>query len=191
MTKKTNMRGYICSCGRVHFYDQNIINAAIEDGQEILMICGGCGTAWCIGADTDFDENGNPAHSMYRVQYYNSMVIDANSFVPEKNKKAYYRIIYSRGKKVLMKTGHFARSYTPTQGFLDTLCPDLACLQSLNTSLENIQKYLKEHSENARTVSMNWIEKNFTEEELRYLWKSFDIPNFDWSQTKLGKQKFR
>lgn len=41
----------ICTCGRIHFIDKDIIDEALELNKNTLIICGGCGRTYVIGAD--------------------------------------------------------------------------------------------------------------------------------------------
>ena len=41
----------ICGCGHIHFVPNEMIDEAIDNNKNVLLICGGCGQATMIGAD--------------------------------------------------------------------------------------------------------------------------------------------
>ena len=113
MSKKFEIK--ICSCGRIHAIPEEKIDQAIESETDLLVICGGCGTATLIGADVvpDFDNPSEDCYEMYEREFVHnhdkSIVVDSfNGNDEEKVKQAVlhfkenYHIIEEKPTKPIM-----------------------------------------------------------------------------------------
>lgn len=177
----------ICSCGRIHFTPMTEVTTAIEKDQELLLICGGCGSTYKIGADIDyFGDSNEKGYSMY---CFNPALNDTDfeitkaNFAATKNSKAIHKIIYSNGKRVYMKTGYYAKSFDHSNGiFMDTFYPDRMD-ELKNMSSEQVKEFVEKWQHDSRTVVMKAFLSNLTDDEAEAL-SHFHIKGLDWSGTK-------
>ena len=188
---KTNLRMRICSCGRIHFYDGNRVYNAIAENKEVLFICGGCGRATRMGADdwTGYYDNDEPCYAMYSQEVDKDTSWTADAFEATEQRKAFSEIIYSTGKKVMMKTGYYAKAFHNDE-FEDIWYPDFYKLEHPGVAIEEVFKFIEENRTLRKQVNMNWLVRELTEEEAKLLHRAYYIKAFDWSQTKYGPQKF-
>ena len=189
--KKSTMRVRICSCGRIHFYDEKHVDDAITANKEVLFICGGCGRATRIGADdwTGYYNDNEPCYAMYQQDVEKEAVWTADAFNPAENKKAFAEILYSPGKKVMMKTGYYAKAYSNGY-FEDIWYPDFWKLEKPNLTIPEVMEFINENRTKRKQVNMNSLLRELTEEEAKCLYRSCYIEGLDWSETKYGPQKF-
>lgn len=189
--KKSNLRLRICSCGRLHFYDDDRINQAITNNKEVLFICGGCGRATRIGADdwTGYYDNDEPCFAMYQQDVEKEISWTADAFADDEHRKAFTEIIYSPGKKVMMMTGYYAKAYGNNE-FEDIWYPDFWKLEKPNLTIEEVMNFINENRTKRKQVNINSLLRDLTEEEAMLLYNSYGIKGIDWSTTKYGPQKF-
>ena len=105
MSKKYDMR--ICKCGRIHMIDEDKLEKALENNKNLLLICGGCGTATLIGADIepDLNEPNKKCYMMYSgdLSPYEDKSITTTDFESTEHHKGIEEIIYiSMTSSILM-----------------------------------------------------------------------------------------
>ena len=187
---KSTMGVRICSCGRIHFYDEKHVDDAIAADKEVLFICGGCGRATRIGADdwTGYYDDNEPCYAMYQQDVEKEAVWTADIFNPAENKKAISEILYSPGKKVMMQTGYYAKAYSNGY-FEDIWYPDFCKLEHEGLTVQEVMEFINEYRTNRRKVNMRALMKALTPEEAKVLYSRCLIKSFDWSETELGPQR--
>lgn len=185
MEKRFDVR--VCKCGHVHFVDIEVVDKALEEQKPLLLICGHCGLLTAIGGDEFYDEDTDKTmYNMYTYNPANGKDIDTI------DTSKYSSVIYSEGKRIMMKTGYPATSYNSGVGFQDTQFPDgiwdIAfhgkCYQ-MNTYPKNmsVQEYLRKWAEDSVTVSMNWTLSMMTDDEQEAL-SHYMFENLDFTGTK-------
>ena len=110
-----------CGCGRIHAVSSVDVSDAISNEMEVLLICGRCGVADRIGADTDAD-----GYSLYDIPLIPNRNIFSDDLVYV-NKTKFSKIIYSLGYPVPLKSGHIA-SGKVSGGFIDDSTGSLCCV---------------------------------------------------------------
>lgn len=94
----------ICSCGRIHAIPEEKIVNAIEAEKDLLLICGGCGTATLIGADIvpDFDNPSEDCYEMYSKNFIhkNNKFINSDSFNGTDKEKAINEIYQLKARRL-------------------------------------------------------------------------------------------
>jgi hypothetical protein len=187
---KKHLRLKICSCGRLHFYDQNRVDEAITNNKEVIFVCG-CGriTKWGASEEFDYFGDGKMCYNVYSEEIKSPTTWNSKTFTETDGKKAISEIIYSPGKKVMMKTGYYASAYVNDE-FEDMLYPDFWKIEKNNITPNEVLNWIEEHRRDRKTVNMNWLLRELTEEEAMLLHSSYYIKAFDWSKTKLGPQPF-
>lgn len=171
----------ICSCGRIHFVNQTIINEALDLNKDVLMVCGGCGRATLIGADKEFMDLGEGEEEVFNMYSFDltsdkEYTFDYTDFEGTNNSKAIHKILYSPGKKVPMKTGMNANSYFANT-FYDNWYPDISELQTKSGS--ELLTYLEQWNMNRQTVNVKFLMSTLTDEE-KTLLSGVYIRGFDW-----------
>ncbi|MBR5883862.1 MAG: hypothetical protein IKZ17_01385 [Bacteroidaceae bacterium] len=180
----------VCSCGRIHFLNKNIIHAAIEVNKDVLFICGNCGRATFIGADCTQDYWNGSNETVYEMYAYDAsgkdFLLSAQNFKEnaygEDESKRIFRVLYSVGKPVLMMTGMNATSYTFGK-FEDGWHPDLHVIQKEDVTVKEIRDHIAQWRRDRQTVNMNWMLHILTDEEAEMLFTAH-IPGLDWTGTK-------
>lgn len=180
----------ICSCGRLHFIDEDIFSTALEQDKNVLLICGSCGRATIIGADKEPDIYGDDptkiCYNMYSCDIHEDMKeFEASSFDSTECKKGIYKIVYSKGKGVPMMSGMYAQQFG-ANGFEENWFPDFWKIERSNITVDEIMQFIGEWRKERSTVSMNRLLHELTEEEAELL-SHFYIRGLDWSGTKYAK----
>ena len=177
----------ICKCGVIHFLDSDLIDEAIDNNRNLLMICGSCGHGSVIGGDETIDYEGQTAYMMYTGDLIhhgcdNSVEITADDFVDRAERKAYSRIIVDPGKKVMMKTAYRATSYW-NGTFYDGTFPDTNPIEDVRLDAGDIREYIERKKRESMEVDMNMLMRDLSDEELEAL-SHLAISAFDWTGTK-------
>lgn len=176
----------ICSCGRIHFVDQDIIHAALEENKIALFICGGCGRATGIGADREPDWLEGTDRAIFNMYSYDAggkdFIVDPSSFNDAERTKGIYRIIYSKGKQVCMETGMNANSFFNGR-FLDNWFPDFYKIERTDITVPEIMQFIEAWRKDRETVMMGSLLRDLTDEEATLLARRH-IKNLDWTGTK-------
>ena len=99
--------------GRIYFLDQTLLEEAIQNDQEILVVMNAWsgGYAIAVGANKVpawwYDDNAKPDDVAYEMYAY---YVNETTFCPEEFSK-FYRVIFTSGYMVRMKTGDQANAY--------------------------------------------------------------------------------
>lgn len=185
---KYDMR--ICKCGRIHMIDNNKLNKALENNKNLLLICGGCGSATLIGANIEPDWYGTDedCYTMYSTDFssYEDKSITAVDFESTKHQKGIEEIIYSHGIKVPMMTGMYATDYC-NGTFFDRWYPDFYKIQRKDVTVKEVMDFINEYNLNRRTVNMNRFINETPIDMLEEI-SHYMIDGFDWKGTKLESE---
>lgn len=177
----------ICNCGRIHFVDQDIIHAALDEDKNVLFICGGCGRATIIGADRERDwleETDKEIFNMYSYEAGNKdFIVDPTNFENAERTKGIYRIIYSKGKQVRMETGMNANSFFNGE-FLDSWYPDFYKIERKDITVPEIMQFIDDWRKERQTVMMHSLLRELTDDEASLLARCCYVKNLDWTGTK-------
>lgn len=150
-----------CSCGRVHFIDNEKVSKAITNSKEVLVICNNCGNSFVIGADKQYDDTlDEDCYMMYSRSLRDTELNDLTNI---------YSIVFTAGEQVRMMTGGEARYHG--NGFIDwyTKKPDDVS--------ENEWDKVRKTVNTQHTI--NWIRND---EKLKEM--SHYLVGIDWSGTK-------
>lgn len=186
MERKYNMN--ICNCGRIHMIENEKLDKALKNNKNLLVICGGCGHAFLLGADIVHDwldpDPDSTVYMMYSRTFspYKDATVITDNFKTSEEYKGIEEIIYSHGLKVPMMTGSYARNYT-NGIFYDIYCPDFYKIRKKDITVNEIMSFIDEFNERRQTVNMN-IFINETPEDMLKEISSYYIEGFDWSGTK-------
>ena len=179
----------ICSCGRLHFIDFEIIETALKNDKDVLLICGRCGRATMIGADRMPDYWIDPDEEVYNMYSYNagdeSFVLNASKFENADTTKGIYQVIYSVGKGVPMNTGSYANTCIYGR-FEDNWHPDFYHIERKGITIEEVMKFIDEWKQNKKTVNMARLLRELDDEELEML-SGYRLEGMDWKGTKYEK----
>lgn len=85
-----------CSCGRVHFIDEEKVNKAIDNEKQVIMVCNNCGSSRIIGADKVTEEDGTDCYNMYSYAMRDEEINDLSKIDS---------IVFTAGEQVRMMTG--------------------------------------------------------------------------------------
>lgn len=180
----------ICSCGRLHFIDPEIINTALQNDKDVLMICGRCGRATMIGADRMPDYWYDTEKEVFNMYSYNAgdndFVLDAERFENTDTKKGIHKVIYSVGKGVMMESGYYAREFFYGR-FSDTWYPDFYHIEHAGVTVEEIMNFINEWKQKRVKVNMNYLLCELTDEEAETL-SHYLIEGLDWTGTKYERK---
>jgi len=161
--KKYDVR--FCSCGRVHFIDQEKINSAIKNEKEVLVVCNHCGSSYVVGASKECDEDGEECYMMYSQSMQDTEVNDMIKIDS---------IVFTTGEQIRMMTGGEATDHGG-YGFIDWETE-----KSKNISSEEWEKMRKtvnvEHT-------INWIKDDNKLEQMSHY-----LCGIDWKGTKYEKR---
>lgn len=117
--------------GRVALVDSEIISNAIDEGKEVLIVCNSWsgGYAYAVGANKFNDPDFGECYDMYG---YDVKEMEFNSDDLQK----FYKVIFTPGEMIYMKTGDQANSYCGGQ-FADwhSKEEDINCRSGIYTSL--------------------------------------------------------
>ena len=175
----------ICKCGRIHFIENEKIEEALHQDKDLLVICGGCGTATKFGADRTTDFDGQEVFDMYAYTMPDTgFVLTAESFATiEGKQKGISQIIHSEGVKVMMKTGYYARYYNSVHGqFQDTWYPNFWEIPD-DASAADYKTFIEKFKEESVTVDMKTLLRHLSEEQAAAL-SRFHIKSLNWSGTQ-------
>ena len=180
----------ICSCGRIHAIPEEKIVNAIEAEKDLLLICGGCGTATLIGADIvpDFDNPSEDCYEMYSKNFIhkNNKFINSDSFNGTDKEKAINEIYYDNGYKVPMMTGNYATDFGCNK-FSDRWYPDFYKIERKDITVQEIMEFINEYRHNRTTINMSRFIYETPDEILEELSNCL-IPAFNWKGTKFEKE---
>jgi hypothetical protein len=153
-----------CSCGRVHFIDEEKVHKAIENDKQVLIICNNCGKSFVIGADKTKDENNGIVYMMYSFDKRDTEITDFSKIDS---------IIFTSGEHIRMKTGGEATYYC-NGTFIDweTEKPNNITIEKWH----ELQKTV--HIEH----TINWIKDDNKLQEL-----SNYVTDINWKGTKYEK----
>ena len=184
MSKKYDMR--ICKCGRIHMVDEDKLENALENNKNLLLICGGCGTATLIGADIepDWDEPDKDCYMMYSCEFSSNenKSIATADFESTEHHKGIEEIVYSHGIKVPMMTGMYATDYNNGR-FSDRWYPDFYKIQRSDVTVKEIMDFIDEYSHDRTTVNMDRFIRETPEDILEEI-SHYMIDGFNWKGTK-------
>lgn len=180
MSKKYDIR--FCKCGRIHAIDNAVLDKALKNNKNLLLICGGCGAATLIGADVDAE--GYMMYSADFSPYENTSIIPAD-FENSDTRKGIEEIFYSLGYKVPMMTEEYA-TMCFSGYFVDTTCPDFSEIQKTNITTEEIMNFIDEHNRNKIAVNMSRFIRETPDDVLEAV-SSYLMRGFDWVGTKYEK----
>ena len=176
----------ICKCGRIHMVDEDKLENALENNKNLLLICGGCGTATLIGADIepDWDEPNNDCYMMYSCEFssYKDKSITASDFESTEHYKGIEEIIYSHGIKVPMMTGMYATDYANGR-FSDRWYPAFYKIQRSGITVKEIMDFIDKYTNDRTTVNMNRFISETPEDMLEEI-SHYMIDGFNWKGTK-------
>ena len=184
MNRKYNMG--ICKCGRIHMLDNEVLDRALENNKNLLLICAGCGNAILIGAHIEPDLN-EPDYDCYMIYFddfsrYNDRSIGANDFESTENHKGIEEIIYSHGYKVPMITGKYATDYCNGR-FYDIWYPDFYKIQRSDITVKEIMEFIDKYKHDRITVNMNRFIRETPDEILEEI-SHYYIEGFNFKGTK-------
>lgn len=184
MSKKYDM--HICSCGRIHMVPMEKLDSALEEDKELLLICGGCGAATRIGADIepDWNEPNKDCYMMYSRDFSSdkSVSIVPEDFERTDSHKGIREIYYSKGIKVPMETGEYARSYF-NGTFSDMWYPDFYMIQRKGITVPEIMEFIDEYCRKRKTVNMDRFIREAPEDMLEEI-SHYLIRGLNWKGTK-------
>lgn len=150
--------------GRVYFLDYDILDEAVAAGKEILIVmnCWSGGYAVAIGAHkipaTLYDETADPDEVSYEMYSYD---IKETEFSQE-DLASFYRIIFTNGVQIRMKTGDQAVCYISGE-FIDwdTSYQDFKKKYLYNNETEEQFEKLRREVDWEATKSFMSTEKDF------------------------------
>lgn len=183
--KKYDMR--ICHCGKIHMIPCKKIDDAIKQDKDFMFICADCGSATIIGADKEPDryEPNKECYMMYSDDFSpnHSESITEINFKNGKNKKAISEIYYSHGVKVPMMNGYYATEYRCGIFYDGRVIANLYEIDRPNVTAKEVQTFLKDAREKAKTVNMNRFIRENEDDVLKEI-SCYLIKGFDWKGTK-------
>lgn len=155
----------------------------MEANKDILLICGDCGHAIRIGADIQRDwlVKDNIIYNMYSYECEKSTSFTAENFAEKENYKPIYKILYSKGKEVMMETGYYAKLFIHDQ-FEDIWYPDFI-FQVEGKGFEYFKEEMAKWDIQRHTVNMNALLRELTEEEAEAL-SHCPMKGLNWKGTK-------
>lgn len=151
-----------CSCGRVHFINEEKVSKAIENNKEVLVVCNNCGNSFIIGADKQYDKYlDDNCYMMYSHSLRDTELDNLNNIDS---------IVFTSGEQIRMMTGGEA-TYHGTDVFIDwdTKKPE----NTPNDEWSEIRKTV----DTQRTI--NWIGD---EEKIEQM--SHYLTGINWTGTK-------
>lgn len=182
MGNKYDMR--ICKCGRIHMIERERIEKSITDNKDLLLVCGGCGTATLIGADIEpnWSDPEKDCYTMYSNNFSKDRFITNSDFCDAEDHKAISEIFYSQGIRVPMMTGQYATDYYDGK-FSDRWYPDFYKIQRKGITVDEIMLFINEYTQNRTTVNMTTFIRNTPDEMLKEI-SQYYIKGFNWRGTK-------
>ena len=165
----------VCNCGRIHMIESEKLDKAYEDGKELLMICGGCGTGFVFGAEV-LEEDEEEVYETYTKNIKNTTV--------EVNK--YSEVLLDDGLRVPMMTGEYATAFDNYSGrFSDMVYPDLYNIERKDITATEARDFLGKWKKDRTTVNMNRfiLENNSKNEDKLKELASWGISALEWRGT--------
>jgi hypothetical protein len=97
-----NLEARICHCGRIHFYDADRVYKAVEEGKDIILVCGGCGTVTVMGGDdvTGMYEDEGICYSMYSYDIDKETTFNTDTFTGGENKSPLQKSFIALAKRL-------------------------------------------------------------------------------------------
>ena len=176
----------ICKCGRIHIVDSKVMDHALENQKNLLLICAGCGKGTLIGSDIepDFAEPDKLCHMMYGYDFspYKDQTIDVDSFESKENYKGFDKILYSHGHKVPMMTGMYATDYD-NGVFSDRWYPDFYKIQRNDITIKEIMDFIDKYTKDRTTVNMGRFIHETPDDVLEII-SHYMIEGFNFKGTK-------
>lgn len=182
--KKYDIR--ICSCGRVHAIPYKTVTDTCysneNKNQDIALICGRCGKMTIMGADfgPDFYDESNDK-GIYDCYSYNKEFNEVTEITPELFNKP-TKVMYSKGYGVPMMTGEYASGYY-CNGFVDMVYPDFMEIEKINTTMDDVKRWIATFRKNGHTVNMDRLIHEFPDDVVEEL-SHYLISGLDWKGTK-------
>lgn len=184
----------ICRCGRIHFYDNNLLSKLLDDDKELVIICSSCGNVMHIGSDKEpaclYDEDADDdeiVHSMYSYSE-DEEEFTKDNFIKlvcdKKKKRTVGKIIVQRGIGVPMATG-FSATFRNSNGFIDS--NSIFERRVKYSSLENLEKDMDEYDKKRSVVNMKLLLSKLSDEQADVL-SNYLITGLDWSDTKFANK---
>ena len=183
----------ICKCGRLHFYQNELLDKLLEEEKELVLICSRCGNVMHIGADIEpasfFYEDANPEEivfNMYSSNTKNEEISQENfnqELMNSENKRTIGKIIIDEGIGVYMNTGYTA-DYYGNDGFADY--GSTFDRVKKYTSLEVLERDLNDYEKRRVQVKMKNLLETLTDDQADAL-SCFRINGLDWTGTKWEK----
>ena len=173
----------ICKCGRIHFLDWDKIKKAIDNNRVYGYICGGCGTIRAIGADKFYDEyEGKECYDMFSYDFEEETISTSNFFDNNGN-RPFDEFCYSKGIRVPMNTGSYARAQFNNQ-FTDIWYPDFHSVLKKSSTKEEIVEFINKFLKDANTVNMNRLIAEIGDDDKCEVLSHYAIKAFNWKGTK-------
>lgn len=178
-----------CSCGRIHFIKMEDIDKSLLEDKDILFVCQGCGNTSFIGGNEAVIDN-ETAFNMYVHSQNKNFEITSKDSDFELHLDSYYKpifkIIFSQGKTVYMKSGYAADYYC--NGFYrDTWFTGFDNLKKKGITEEEIKDIIDKWEYESSTVDMNRLLLDLTNDELKEL-SSYSVNGLDWTGTKYERR---
>lgn len=188
MSNKYDMR--ICKCGRIHMINNDVLDNALQQDKNLLLICAGCGYATLIGADIEQDwiETDKTCYMMYSCGFSEckNTSINATDFETTEHNKGIFKILYSHGYKVPMMSGMYATDYFNGK-FSDRWYPDFYKIQRRDITVDEIMQFIDKYTHDRTTVNMNRF-INETPDDILEEISHYCINGFDWKDTPYEKK---
>ena len=170
-------RADICGCGSIHFIKSEDFDHAIENDKELVLICNGCGSVTCIGADREV-WGGKEMFNLYSFRFDKGFEITKEFFDKGFKGKPVDKVIYSEGYKPMMLTGYPATSYRDGLFFNDYAIEQYK-LERPGLDQQIMLHMIRKHEKESGIVNMNSIKKELTKEQIKTL-AGYYIEGLNW-----------
>lgn len=180
--KKFDVR--VCNCGRIHLVPWNMIENAIHDQKDFLLVCGNCGAITAIGAEYRSDGAyglDGPCYDMYSYD-----ISKPYSITPDTNGKNIAEIFFDRGIGIPMCSGEYATRYDALSGFIDDTYWYSPELYRDSISAQAMRALLNKRNTDRTTVDMDRLIYENNEETLKAILDR-SIKGLDWAGTPYDK----
>lgn len=189
--KKKEYDVRFCSCGTIHFIESETVQTAVTANRELIVICGGCGKSFVIGADREPNwenpESSEYAYSMYSNDFNKSFTttIEESFVIMDDGSNRVFShnpiVRYSMGKRPMMMTGQRASHYRNGK-FYDEDYDVLSLLESC-TLVSEVQRHVDHWKLNKSVVNTTRLFNELSDDELRHL-SHYSLEGLDWTNTK-------
>ena len=163
-----------CKCGHIHIVSDELIDKAIANNKDHLLICASCGASYAIGADYAGPDEG---YYMHRYQL-NEGVMAAERFSG---------IVYSKGYEVPMMSGYSANYYFNGRFSDERAVTTNEIKHRMIRDRIQFEEAFERINKDRHTVNMNLFIQRTPDSVLNQLC-SYHIDGFDWSGTKYDKE---